>query len=660
MHRVWGSQGPPIDGSTPSRWQSLRLRILLVTLTPAVVGIVLLTIYFSNRLLQEADQALDARGRDVARHLAVAAEFDYLRGDLVALKRLLDYTTIRPEVLGAGVLQPDGRWLVVSGHALMLAPAVWRTGAYQHRSDGHRLFAHPLGADNPSEADPYLLALPQRERPGQVVVVLGTQGLAELRRRVLSGAAILMAGFLPLVALLAWRVSEGLSRRLHTVSRAVERIADGELSVRLPVQSSGELGQLERNINRMAAALQDSREALEERIRAATADLTAQKQAAEAAVQAKSRFLAAASHDLRQPLHALTLLVAALKERLTSTETLQIARQIEDSALAMQALLNALLDLSRLDAGVVQANPQCFPLMRLLQGLQRQYAPIAAEKGLTLQVRPTQAWVQTDPVLLERILGNLLANAIRYTETGWVAIGTRLEQEHLRVEVWDTGPGIPPAYQERIFEEYFQLHNPERARDKGLGLGLAIVARLARLLGTPVNLDSAPGRGSCFSLRLPTCAPQAQVPEPEGPPAGTALQNALVAFIDDDQSILEAMVVLLGEWGVEVAAATDVAQVRADLAQLGRPPDVIVADYRLGGGGTGIEAIANLRQAFGADIPAVLVTGDTAPETIQAIQASGLPVLHKPLKPAKLRALLAHLVGDREKRKEVGEKGETH
>lgn len=654
MHRQARTRGSRAEGA---RRPGLRLRLLAMALTPAVIGIGLSTAYLYERALEAAGEALDRRGRELAGQLALAAEFDDINGDRRALERLLDHAAAQPEVLSVGILQANGQWLVPSRQAQTPSPVLPPAGTHAGGSGGHRVYVHLFRPAGETAHPP--VARPQGPG-GQAVVVLGTQALDELRWRVLIGAALVPAAVLPLVALLAWRLGLGLERRLRAVNQAVEHLADGGPSDRLTVGSADALGQLEANLNRLAATLQASRAALEARLQAATADLAAQRQAAEAAVQAKSRFLAAASHDLRQPLHALSLLVAALKERLTSNDTLHLARQIEASALAMQTLLNGLLDLSRLDAGVVQANPQCFPLMRLLQGLQRQYAPIAAEKGLTLQVRPTQAWVQTDPVLLERILGNLLANAIRYTDSGWVALGTRLEQDHLRVEVWDTGPGIPPAYQERIFEEYFQLQNPERARDKGLGLGLAIVARLARLLGTPINLDSTPGRGSCFSLRLPICAPQAQTPEPEGPPTGTALQDALVAFIDDDPGILEAMVLLLDEWGVEVAAGTDVAQVQADLAQLGRRPDVIVADYRLGGGCTGIEAIAALRRAFGADIPALLVTGDTAPETIRAIQASGLPVLHKPLKPAKLRALLAHLVGDREQRKAEGEKGETH
>lgn len=630
-------------------WRSLRFRILAIAITPALVGISLVTLYFSNRVLEEAEAALFAQGRNIARHLAEAADYEFRTDNIVALKRLLDYTLTRDDLLALGVLQSDGQWYVVSGHALLLEPIRWREAPREQRLEHRLVFVHPLAGVDAGADAPYLGAPPPRPVAGSVVAMLDSRILRDRRTEVLAGAGGLLTLFLAVVAAVAWRMSNSLSHRLQGVTRAVERIAGGELSARVETSSPGELGILEGGVNHMAAALEEGRANLERRIREATAELTEQKQSAEEAVLAKSRFLAAASHDLRQPLHALSLLVAALRERATSPETLQLARHIEASAFAMQELLNALLDLSRLDAGVVRTHLECFAVNRVLQGIQRQFAPIAADKGLVLQVRNSPYWAYSDPILVERILMNFVTNAIRYTDAGWVAIGVRPENEFLRLEVWDTGQGIPKAYQQRIFEEYFQVDNPERARDKGLGLGLAIVARLARLLGTSVNVYSQPGKGSCFSFRLPQCAPtdDRDLAIQPGVPAGVNLEHALVAFIDDDQAILEAMVELLANWGIEVAAGQDVVQILGDLHELGRPPDLIVSDYRLGGGATGVDAIAALREAFGAELPAILVTGDTAPETIQAINACGLPVLHKPIKPAKLRAMLAHVLGDR-------------
>ncbi|MCS6786408.1 MAG: ATP-binding protein [Thiobacillaceae bacterium] len=622
---------------------NLRLRLLLITLTPALIGGALLSLYFLNRILDAAEESLLTRGRALARQLAVAVEYDYIMGNYATLQRLLHAASTQPDVLAAAIQRPDGRWSVVSGQSATLGTPPWRDGPYELAFGRWRVFAHPIGPALDEPLDPYLAGQPFTPVRANLVVALDHATVQRLRTRALIDAALLLAAILPLVAWLAWRVSQTLSRRLMAMSQAVERIAGGELSVRIEAGADGELGQLEHNINRMAAALQEGREGLERRIQEATAELSAQKQAAEAAVAAKSRFLAAASHDLRQPLHALTLLVAALKDRLSDPDNRQIVHHLEESALAMQELLNSLLDLSRLDAGVVEVRAQCFPAERLLQGLARRFAPVAADKGLELRVRSAPLWVYSDPVLVERILSNLMANAIRYTDSGWVAISARAERGLLRLEVWDTGSGIPREYQERIFEEYFQLANPERSRDKGLGLGLAIAARLARLLDTRITVDSEPGRGSRFSLQLPLCTPAgaAEDSDSSAPTAAEMDRPALIACIDDDPSVLEAMLTLLDSWGMEAAVGTDADQVLADLAQLGRRPDVIVTDYRLTAGATGLEAIARVRAALGADIPAVLVTGDTAPETIRTIDASGLPVLHKPIRPAKLRAVLS-------------------
>jgi CheY-like chemotaxis protein len=226
-----------------------------------------------------------------------------------------------------------------------------------------------------------------------------------------------------------------------------------------------------------------------------------------------------------------------------------------------------------------------------------------------------------------------------------VLVGARrVQRDWLRLEVWDTGKGIPAEFQARVFEEYFQLGNPERHREKGLGLGLAIVSRLARLLGSSVQVRSHMGKGSCFHLRFARCqARREDIAQPAPKHVSIPLEHALVAFIDDDESILGAMVEVFDQWGVALAAGVDGDQIRLELDDLGRRPDVILSDYRLKDGRTGIEAIATLHRAFGP-IPAALITGDTAPETIQALRQSGLPVLHKPLKPAKLRAFLSHLL----------------
>lgn len=621
---------------------SLRLRILIVALLPLLVGVGLFAAYFAHRTISQAETALDAQGRNAAQRLAESVALDLFSGNLPYVKRLVDLE--RHSLHALSIAITDGQqWILVSGTATPLPPphgappAFQRTGPLYH-------FAHPILLSAPVDADPYLEGAPPPSHNTAYIVVTLSRDPIELTRAQVGLAASGMAVLCVTLALtLAWRLSGTVSDPLREITHAVGLISQGNLSERVEENAVGEVGQLQQGVNRMAAALEEHQHVLERRIHEATDELRNQKQAAETATQAKSRFLAAASHDLRQPLHAMSLLVEALQERATDEETHRLTQHIASSANAMTTLLNALLDLSRLDAGVVEAKLTCFPLKQVFESLQHQFSPLAKAKGLRLCVHSSQAWIHTDPALLERILANLIANALRYTQTGWVLVGVRhAANDRIKLEVRDTGPGIPEAFQARIFEEYFQLANPERQRDKGLGLGLAIVSRLAKLLGTCVNLKSHPGRGTCFCLDFSRCPAQQETPAIVSPPLVIPLEHALVAFIDDDESILAAMLEIFDDWGIDLAVGENALQVQRELEELGRTPDLILSDYRLKEGLTGIQAIATLRAAFGP-IPAVLITGDTGADTIQEIREAGIPVLHKPVKPAKLRAYLAHL-----------------
>ena len=627
---------------------TLRLRILAVALMPLILAVSVLAFYFTQRGVNEMEQALINQGQDSTKHLANAIAFDLFSGNLPPAKRFLDYERNSHNFEAAAVT--DGvQWLLISGSAAALpmltgTPPVprWRKGPMLYFSQVVKLPAQ-------SETDPYL-DLPEAGRSDLFLVVSLSRAPVELTRSqvgLAAGGAALAA--IVIAMLLAWRLSGGVSRPLLTITNTVAHLADGNLTERTPETSQGEIGQLERGVNRMAGALEANRNNLTIKVRDATSELLGQKLAAEAAVLAKSRFLAAASHDLRQPLHALTLLVAALREQVPRGEAGRLAQHIEASASAMGSLLNALLDLSKLDAGVVEARPACFPIDKAFKHVASQFQPVAQARGIRLTFAASSLWGYSDPVLVERILANLVSNALRTTERGGVLVGARrVGKDWIRFEVLDTGKGIPQEFQARIFEEYFQLENPERHRDKGLGLGLAIVTRLARLLGSQVKVRSEPGLGACFSFQLARCAAAPDQPEAAAPIPAFALplEKALVAFIDDDEAILAAMVEVFDHWNVALAAGEDAEQVRAELQALGRAPDLILCDYRLRDGRTGVEAVQLLRAAFGAGIPAALLTGDTAADTIQAIQASQLPVLHKPLKPAKLRAFLSHLLAD--------------
>jgi signal transduction histidine kinase/CheY-like chemotaxis protein len=375
-------------------------------------------------------------------------------------------------------------------------------------------------------------------------------------------------------------------------------------------------------------------------------ELREQKDAAEDANIAKSRFLAAASHDLRQPLHALGLFVQALQETPLATRERHVIGNIRRSVDAMEELFNALLDISRLDAGVVQPHITTIPLAAVFDRVRFEYAPIARQKQVSLKVVRTSLFVQSDPSLLARLIRNLLSNAVRYTDAGGgVVLGCRRTGSEVRVEVWDTGKGIPPDRHDEIFHEFYQLDNPERDRRKGLGLGLAIVERLAKLLNYRVGLRSVVGKGSTFSITLPRGCREDYVPA-EGSPESAAfdLSHALVLVIDDEAAVQEGMVALLRRWKCDVLTAGSGAEMMSKLVAVQRLPDLIVSDYRLRDNENGIQVVETLRSEFNVDIPALLVTGDTGPDRLRDAEASGLPILHKPLNPARLRTLIAHLL----------------
>jgi len=441
-----------------------------------------------------------------------------------------------------------------------------------------------------------------------------------------------------LVHQLALKWTDPLMQMIATV----RRIAAGDLDVQVPVTARSELKTLQGDINQMGAALRELQQEMQERVDAATAELAEQKAAADRANAAKSRFLAAASHDLRQPMHALGLYVEALRPQLEHRDAALTFAKIAATVSAMEELFNAILDVSKLDAGVIVPHIEPVAVDRLFERLRGDFQAEAENRGLRLKVHPLAVCVPGDPVLLDRMLRNLLSNALRYTELGGVLLAARRHGQGLRLQVWDTGMGMVPEQLERIFQEFYQVDNPQRDRSQGLGLGLAIVDRLARLLGYPLAVHSRPGRGTVFSVDIPSLCTEPQPGSAQTVPLADRLKLAgLVAVVDDDTLVLDALPTLLASWGLEVVAAADAETL---LARLPRAPDLLVTDYRLAGGVTGLMVAERIHDAYGRSLPVVIVTGDTSAASIQDIAAQGYPVLHKPVQPARLRALLQRLL----------------
>ena len=627
------------------RLGGIRFRILSIVVIPLVFTAATLTVVFANRSVTAAAREAGVRALQAAHLLAANAQYALFSGEFSLLGQVATDERREGSLAFTAVLSREGQVLAQAGDvppAAVLAQ-LRRRGRQTTRG---MIYATELIRLPPPKplADFGQGTATAPQTLGYAVVGIDTAPIAAYKTQTLLRAGGVMLIVLALAALVAWQLSTRLTRRIRSISRAVDRIAGGELMVRVPEGESGEIGVLAEGVNRMAEALQAHQAELEVRVAHATARLAAEKAAAEQANMAKSRFLASASHDLRQPLHALTLFVEALKARINYPEVRTLVEHIEASTAAMETLFNTLLDISRLDAGVIEVKPVHFAADHLAARIRQQFSALAAEKGLSLRIRPAPFHLYGDPLLLERILLNLVSNAIRYTEKGGIVVGWRRRGRQVRIEVWDSGQGIPEGKLQSIFQEFVQLGNPERDRAKGLGLGLAIVSRLGRLMGCRVEVRSRPGHGSVFSLLVPlgsaeliheTKAPTAEVGFPTG---------ALVMLVDDEKAILRGMQELFDSWGVDLIAAQrpEDALATAHLAE--RVPDLILCDYRLPGARNGIEVVNFLRESLDNTIPAVILTGDTAPETIQALSTAGLTVLHKPVRPARLRALLMHLL----------------
>ncbi len=369
------------------------------------------------------------------------------------------------------------------------------------------------------------------------------------------------------------------------------------------------------------------------------------REQAEQANQAKTRFLAAASHDLRQPLQALNLFVNVLSSRDHDEKTRKIVKHIGESTRALESLLNALLDISKLDAGLVVPEFGDVPVDDLFARLESQFAPLAAAKGLRLKMKPLPLVLRTDPTLIENIMRNLVANAVRYTQKGRVLIRCRKLGNNAMLTVEDTGPGIPKDQRETVFQEFSRLDR-ERAGADGdtegrLGLGLAIVERLARLLGHRVEIASSPKPGSVFIIEVPLSCNRRERDEREEAVSSASGSKARILVVDDEPEVLLAMREQLEDWGYSVHTALTVDQALALVSPDETALDLILADYRLGDGVTGDQAIGAIRGRIGYDVPGLLITGDTAPDRLRQAQLSGFRLLHKPVPPAKLHRAMA-------------------
>jgi Na+/proline symporter/signal transduction histidine kinase len=402
--------------------------------------------------------------------------------------------------------------------------------------------------------------------------------------------------------------------------------------------------------------LQEINETLEHRVQQRTRELSDAireiedaRHAAEAANQSKTRFLAAASHDLLQPMNAARLFVSLLRQQQDEpqSEQAQLVKRVDRSLKAAEELLSALLDISKLDSGMYEPESEAISVEDLFEQLRRRFKPLAANRNLQLRVRPAPCFIESDRNLLYRILQNFLANAVRYTEQGGVLLGCRMRNGSLRLSVWDTGVGIEEDDAQTIFQEFQRLDYAQRLDEKGLGLGLAICERITRMLGLQMQVRSRPGHGSCFSITVPLASEQAVAEQARRPSqAGretSRLQDLRVLCVDNEPEILEGMRMLLDRWGCLVSLATNLQQAQQQVEADG-PPDLVLVDYHLEDRNNGLDVMSQLDGLLAAQLPAIVITADRSAELEERVRAKGYGLLRKPIKPGALRALMTNTI----------------
>lgn len=635
-------------------------RVTLITLVPSLIMVVCLEAYFLYSRFSDLDQGLLERAKLIARQLASSSEYGVFSNNQDFLQNIAH-----------GVLQqPDVRGLLILNSA---SEAITSAGAFSSSTtvlQSHPLLEkvnllNPISGNNDSlwvyqPIIPTQVALDDFsektgiQQTGGVIVELSKLHTKKIKTRMLWLTIFVTGLFLAFSLYLVYLASRSITHPIRRLSNAMQAIGEGKLDFRVSLRTGvDELGTLAQGLNRMAAQLQQERAVLQQRIEDATQALRIKKEEAERASHDKSRFLAVASHDLRQPLHALGLYVAELQRKVAGADQQHLVGQIEHSIEALSTLLNALLDISKLDAGVVVPQIQACDVNAVLERVKADYQMLASIKNIKLIVSPFDGFITSDPMLLERILMNLVSNAVRYTyPNGCVMVACRRRGRFLRIEVRDNGVGISRIDQENIFREFFQLTQPQLDANKGLGLGLSIVDRLVRLLGHRIELRSVLGKGSVFALEVPLAPtvskPSAMTPKPavnvEQELETSPLSGKRLLVVDDDALVLSSTSGILASWGCEVSTAVSLPQVRQLLLD-GAAWDLVITDYQLDNEGSGIEVVDLIRRHLDKQTPCILISGDIGPAVLKLASVGGHHLLHKPVRPAKLRSLVEYLLG---------------
>ena len=645
---------------------SLRWRLLSMSMLPLIIFAIIWKSYSLLQRYTDLSSQLEQRAQLLARQMAVASDYAIFAQNNLVLQNITDSVVKEPEVRQAGVYDASLQALSISGSKSKLLKEqsnnlstqmriVANSGQPYMAAESDRLlrYIQPIYSVGLELEDQPKNAIKLSPISGYAVVEVSLDSVYSELIKFLFGVLFVLAGLL----YIAWRVVDRFSSQLEhsfrLLASTAKKIGSGQTQVRLRMGANDikVFDNLSRDINLMAERLEFSQNYLESQVLAATQALRAQKDQAEMSNNAKSKFLAAASHDLRQPIHAISLLVSAAQHEKDPAAQSAIIRRIENGTSALSDLLNSLLDISRLDGGGVQIYEEDFALTRIMSNLQNTYQSLAQEKGLDLIIRPTKAFTRSDPVLLERILSNLVSNAVRYTPAGGVVyVVVRPRGHEWLVQVRDNGPGISPKEQDNIFQEFVQLNNPQRDRSQGLGLGLAIVKRLMNLLSHRVVVRSELGQGASFGVFIPRVdlsEPHVQaltdsVKSISNP--SLQLEGIRILVIEDDELVRQSFQGLLTMWGASVDVFEQADLAIAHVKSQDHQPDLIITDHRLGGTHNGLELSREIERLLRRPIPTLLITGDTEDVSLQRISDQHIQVLYKPVKPNVLISAIQNLI----------------
>ena len=617
--------------SWPERlWQrtSLMQRLAFVALVPTLITAALLVTLLTRHQLITLHRMAQSTADAIATQTASVCVQPLRNMDLRELRQIADSIGGLPNVTRVQIRTADGQILA----------------DYRETVDNDNAREILTVEHDVIDSDQ-----PRQRVLGSILVDVSVHDAIAAQQASLRNALIVLVVSLFVAGVIGWQVARWISFPLRHLAGAVRQLGLGDRKVAVKVTDRTEIGELQQGFNHAATMLHDAHRGMEQEIEHATQELARKNAALEAASVARARFLAAASHDLRQPLYALTLFSSALAVDEYDPLRLDRIAHIQECVQSLDHLFSELLDLSRLEAGAIQVEISEFPLDHVFAEVSRNFDIVAEQRGLRLIMRHSGRWVRSDRSMLTRILNNLVSNALRYTRQGGALIGVRRDgEERIRIEVWDTGNGIAAEHLSSVFDEFYRIDDhPDSGCDDssrpGLGLGLATAQRLAELLDTQVLVKSRPGRGSVFHFQLPIVPAQLELAGlADDAPADLSGKRVLV--MDDDPAILSGIRYLLRSWGCEVAVAEDRLQALEAIEDWPGPADIVISDLHLHAGERALDVFAALDRHYQPDGEApfarMLITGETRSDRLREIVAAKIPLLHKPVSPQQLRATM--------------------